>query len=67
MTFPYIVIDHDKVRIEGVIVPRPTMCNVTDWMDFWESARSYDSREDNPDTISELKARVAELESSSSE
>ena len=62
MTFPYVEIDHDKVTVAGVVVPRPVSCNVIDWMNFWEYAREYDPNEDNSDTISELKERIKELE-----
>ena len=66
MTLPYILLDYDRVVIEGVVVPRPSGCNVTDWMDFWDAAKAYDPKEDGPDTlnaeIENLKEEVKELE-----
>ena len=35
---PTIIIDHDKVEIEGVVIQRPDRIAPTQWLDFWERA-----------------------------
>ena len=35
---PDIIVDRDYVRIEGVIVQRPSRISPSQWLDFWRGA-----------------------------
>jgi hypothetical protein len=35
---PAIIIDHDQVVVEGVVVRRPDSIAPSQWLEFWERA-----------------------------
>lgn len=43
---PIIIIDHDKVTIEGVAVPRPVHISPSQWLMFWEAVVNGPEKDD---------------------
>jgi hypothetical protein len=44
---PAIIIDHDKVEIEGVTIKRPCHISPSQWLEFWKRAIDKCDSEDD--------------------